>query len=183
MVNNFLGWCMKENKVLSQEDAKKIFLPIIEEKGKEYKKKINIKARPAKKGEVIVTYTSDGKETSNKAKKGDYVVTNLTSSKEQYILDKETFEKRYEKIKDLEDGEALYKALGKCRAIKFIPKDLDLKDEIYFIASWGEEMVLKKGDMVVTSNGKEVYRIAKKEFGESYEEIEDDKDKEEKDEE
>lgn len=37
-----------------------------------------------------------------------------------------------------------------------------------FIASWNEPMLLKDGDMIVTSDGKEVYRIARKEFGETY---------------
>jgi hypothetical protein len=39
-----------------------------------------------------------------------------------------------------------------------------------FVASWGEEMVIKKGDMLATTipEMSEVYRIAAKEFNATY---------------
>ena len=68
------------------------------------------------------------------------------------------------------DGWEIYQAIGECRGIVYEG------EEIKFKASWDEDMVLKKGDMIVTTPDKnEVYRIALKEFKETYREKKDSK--------
>lgn len=154
--------------MLTQEQAAEKFLPTINGYGQIYRKKTEVLARPATDGETIDTITSDGKETSNKAMKGDYIVTNMTTAKEQYILSSEKLSKRYKLIEKYPDGTERYKAIGSCKGIQFKGAKFNLPSEIQFMASWKEPMVLKDGDMIVTTDGKEVYRIAKKEFTETY---------------
>jgi len=144
-----------ESRIISQQEAADLYLPQIEQSGKEYKKFTQITARPAVAGEVIETITSDGKETTNTAKSGDYVVTNIGG--EEYILSGDTLKKRYESL-----GNNRYQAIGECKGIVYTGKPTQ------FMATWGEAMVLKPGDMIVTGDGKEVYRIAIKEFKETY---------------
>jgi hypothetical protein len=57
---------------------------------------------------------------------------------------------------------------GRCHAAEFFPSALGLESPFYFVAAWGEDMVLKDGDMIVTIDDKEVYRIARAEFEETY---------------
>lgn len=59
-------------------------------------------------------------------------------------------------------GWTKYKALGSVKGIRYDD------EEIEFMAIWGQPMVLKKGDMIVTTDGSEVYRIAWKEFNQTY---------------
>ncbi len=144
-----------------------------------YEKFKEVYAREAAQGEKIVTYTDTVKETENTANSGDYVVKNTTTSGEEYIVEGEVFNKRYESMNTLEDGWKVYKAKGKCRAI---PADqsvlclLKTDGDFKFMAPWGEEMICKVGDMLVcpTITGKinEVYRIGKKEFEETYRQAE-----------
>lgn len=140
-----------------------------------YEKYTTAYVRPAKIGEEIVTITGDGVETQNRAKADDFVIMNDTKAKEQYIISGEKLRKRYEPTGEkMEDGE-IYKAVGKCRAIKVnskLLKQLDAPDVFEFTAPWGEPMVCKKGDMLVCpelyGTVNEVYRIALKEFKETY---------------
>ena len=124
-------------------------------------------ARPATIEEKIDTITSDGKETTNTAKEGDFVVKNPTG--EEYIIKGDLFKKRYDYVGTTDfrsDGKwETYKAKGKCRAIVWE------HEQMSFVASWGEEMVIKKGDMLATTipEMNEVYRIAAKEFDATYE--------------
>jgi len=62
-------------------------------------------------------------------------------------------------------GNGVYQAKGIAVAVEYGGP------EIQFTASWGEPMVLKPGDMVVSPmpDLNEVYRIARKEFFETYE--------------
>lgn len=149
----------------TQEQAKTLFLPFIEYSGEIYKKKGTIIARKAKVGEKIETITSDGKETENIAKENDWIITNNTKAKEQYILSDEKINSRYEKLKELEDGNILFKAKGKIKAAKYTGTNT------MFEASWGQNMTLNKGDMICTPlpNKNEVYRIGKEEFEHTYE--------------
>lgn len=157
------------SKEISQKEAMDKFLPLIEKDGKEYSKITKVKVRSAKEGEVIETFTSDGKETTNKAKKGDYVVTNMTSSEEQYILSESKLKARYKFVEDKDDYK-IYQATGKIRALEYSAEKLDMPKDFSFIASWGESTVIKDGDMIATPlpDKNEVYRIAKKEFKETY---------------
>lgn len=163
-------WYENQSVPLSQEKAIEKFLPIIEESGSTYNKKTKVKARPAKAGEKIDTFTSDGKETTNTAKEGDYVVKNMTEAGEEYILSAKKLKDRYILLED-GDPYSIYKATGKVKAKKYISQEFSLPDTIEFVASWGEKTVLKEGDMIATPlpSKDEVYRIAKKEFEETYE--------------
>jgi hypothetical protein len=144
---------------MSQEEARAKFMPIIINKGKTYSKFAKVKARPAQPNETIDTITSDGKETTNTANQGDYVVTNPGG--EEYIISKDKLDKRY-----IDLGNGIYQAKGSAVAVEYSGP------EIQFMASWGELMALKPGDMIVSPlpDLNEVYRIARKEFYETYEE-------------
>jgi len=149
---------------MTQEQAFSEFIPYINDVGKIYRKISPVFARLAKVGEYIETWTDDGLETTNYAKDGDFVVMNLyTSMKEEYIVSPDMMSARYEFIYNLTEG-GIYKPLGRVKAAIYSG------EEILFIAKWGRNMVLKSGDMIVTPlpHCKEVYRIAAKEFYESY---------------
>lgn len=148
--------------MMTQQEAMDKFLPLINTDGKQYDKKTEILVRQAEVGEVIHTFTSDGKETTNIAKENDFVVQNMTEAKELYILSREQIKSRYEKIDDQKDGWIRYKAIGSVKGVRYNG------EEIEFMAIWGQPMALKKGDMIVTTDGSEVYRIAWKEFNETY---------------
>ena len=149
---------------MTQQQAYDEFIPYINDVGKIYRKISPVFARLAIEGEYIETWTDDGLETTNYAKTGDYVVMNLyTSMKEEYIVTADMMKARYEFVYELSEG-GIYKPSGKVKA------DIYSGEEIQFIANWGRNMTLKPGDMIVTPlpNCKEVYRIAAKEFYESY---------------
>ncbi len=156
---------------MNQAEAVAKFMPEIES-GMVYEKFTQVDARPAVPGEVVETHTSDGKETVNTAAEGDYVLRNLTEAGELYILSGKKLAARYK----LAPSESLagrpnpaepwqrYQATGECQGVEYRGPDIE------FEASWGENMVLKTGDMIVTPLPQkgEVYRIAAKEFGETY---------------
>ena len=151
------------NNVISQEEAIAKFMPEIESNGTDFEKFTQIKARPARQGEMIETITADGKETMNQAQEGDFVVSNLGGSGEEYILSGDKLAKRYKEV-----GNGIYQATGECRGITYSGP------ETSFQASWGQPMVLKTGDMIVTPLPQmgEVYRIARQEFESTYRPIE-----------
>ena len=147
------------NNVMSQEEAIAKFMPEIESNGTDFEKFTQIKARPARSGEMIETVTADGKETMNQAQQGDFVVSNLGGSGEEYILSGDKLAKRYKEV-----GDGIYQATGECRGVTYSGP------ETSFQASWGQPMVLKPGDMIVTPLPQkgEVYRIARQEFESTY---------------
>lgn len=153
----------EEQTIMSQEEAIAKFMPEIESNGTDFEKFTKIKARPAQPGEVIETITADGKETMNTANEGDFVVSNLGGSGEEYILGGDKLAKRYREI-----GNGIYQATGECRGVTYNGP------ETSFQASWGQPMVLKPGDMIVTPLPQkgEVYRIARQEFESTYKPIE-----------
>ena len=152
----------EEQTIMSQEEAIAKFMPEIESNGTDFEKFTKIKARPAQPGEVIETITADGKETMNTANEGDFVVSNLGGSGEEYILGGDKLAKRYREI-----GNGIYQATGECRGVTYNGP------ETSFQASWGQPMVLKPGDMIVTPLPQkgEVYRIARQEFESTYKPI------------
>ena len=149
----------EEQTIMSQEEAIAKFMPEIESNGTDFEKFTKIKARPAQPGEVIETITADGKETMNTANEGDFVVSNLGGSGEEYILSGDKLAKRYKEV-----GDGIYQATGECRGVTYSGP------ETTFQASWGQPMVLKPGDMIVTPLPQkgEVYRIARQEFESTY---------------
>ena len=162
-----------KSSINSQEVFLKMTTPLLKESGKQYQKYKKVYARAALPGEEIITVTSDGVETNNTAAEGDYVVKNQTDAKEVYIMSSEKFNKRYTLLQPLENGFSEYQPIGKVIGIELTPsvlKGLNLTNEFEFVAPWGEEMVAKIGDFIVSPlEYDEVYRIAKKEFFETYE--------------
>ncbi len=153
--------------MLSQKKLCDIIIPILEEKGLCCKKTAIIKARQARSGECIITITQDGMETINYAKTGDWVVENQTGAKEKYILSSTAFETKY-KTTENSEGWNTYSPIGKVIAIEYSEDLLDVSIE-NFEAPWGTPMSLKNGDFLVAPLDKsEVYRVAKKEFEETY---------------
>ena len=116
----------------------------------------------------VITYTSDGKETENDGNIGDFVM--IGPSKEKYVLKQEKFPKLYQgKV-----GEVIIPEQNPRYVAKITKELLDkfnLGTTIKFIASWGEEMILKEGDYLVKVGDKDYYRIAKLEYEKTYNEI------------
>ena len=126
-----------------------------------YQKFGRFNIRPAIEGEVVLTEIDGKTETSNKAKKGDYIVTGVKG--ERYIIDEQTFHKRY---KITSDGN--YQALGQVYATPWE------REPAEFVASWGEKMIIEPGDFLcatVPEQGNPVgdpYRIEKEVFFQTY---------------
>ena len=147
-------------------------MPLIIEEGECYEKYRSIYARQTKAGEIISTITADGLETTNEAKKGDFIVRNQTTAKESYILKPEKFKERYVLAEEEEGAFKKYRPIGKILALEMTKKrmeQLNWKDEIHFEAPWGSPMILKTTDYLACPlDLSEVYRIARKEFFETY---------------
>lgn len=123
-----------------------------------------ILAREGKIGETIQTFTKDGLETVNQVVTPSYIVKNTTDAKEEYIVTKDKFEKRYTFLKKENKTWSTYKPIGEIKVIK-VKND----HEFFILAPWGEKMIVKKGDFLVSPlDYSEIYRIANKEFFETY---------------
>lgn len=161
--------------MITQKEMLEHFLPLIENQGRRYKKKSLIRAKKAEAGLVVVTKTSDGIETQNTAEKGDWLVENQTSAHEKYLINADTFEKKYTMMHSLGQGWGCYRPKGEIFAMKVSVHDLEnlgAKEILEFQAPWKESIVLKPDDFLVISLEKsEIYRVAKKEFQETYEAI------------
>jgi hypothetical protein len=161
--------------MITQKEMLKHFLPLMESQGKRYKKKSLIRAKKAEPGMIVVTRTSDGIETRNTAEKGDWLVENQTSAKESYLIRADTFSKKYTLMDSLGNGWGCYRPKGEIYAMNVSEADLDNFCKavlMEFQAPWKESIVVKPGDYLVISLEKsEIYRVAKKEFLETYEEI------------
>ncbi|MDF9412583.1 hypothetical protein E1B06_12855 [Brevibacillus laterosporus] len=161
-----------ENDPISQQNMISLLQPKLE-KAPTYEKFTRVFAKEAVGGEKIATITKDGVETENTAAAKDMIVKNQTEAKEMYILKPDKFAKRYKQIREAKDGFKEYQAIGEIKAIE-VTSDL-LKEaniptkEFYFLAAWEEKMIVKEGDYLVSPlDYSEVYRIAKKEFFETY---------------
>lgn len=145
----------------------------MESEGAIYQKKINILAKEAQGGERVETITGDGLETVNKAEPGDFIVQNQTEAGEQYVVSRNEFFKKYKRISSVaRKGFSEYRSLGKIVAFELTDeklKMLGLPREFKFKTDWGEDMVVKAGDfMGGPTDFSEVYRLARKEFFETY---------------
>jgi signal recognition particle subunit SEC65 len=112
----------------------------------------------AKEEQEVETHTDDGKETTNVAKKGDFIFSG--PSGELYVL-------KPSKVKQMYDGE-----IGGTLSPEQTPRQVAKYSgkQIEFMAPWDEPMVMKPGDYLVKEqDGSGYYRIAKKEFEETYE--------------
>ncbi len=161
------------HKVLTQKQLQRLIIPLLKKKGKRYRKVQSVLGRKAKGGENISTITSDGLETKNTARSGDYIVKNKTKAGERYIVKPKVFEKTYEHYKKRKGIYDEYKPNKQILALEIKAsffKKQGYSKELYFVAPWGSKMVLKVNDFLACPlDFSEAYRIAKKEFFETYE--------------
>jgi hypothetical protein len=161
--------------MISQEDMKIIILPLLRDEGKIFIKNKNIWARKAEAGEIIITVTNDGLETSNIANQGDMLVRNQTDAKEIYVMSKDSFAERYRKTKksvsneiDFEEFTPIGKIYALCIDKQLLTK-INLDSPFYFEAPWNANMICKENDyLACPPDFSQVYRIARKEFFETY---------------
>jgi hypothetical protein len=107
---------------------------------------------------TVVTHTSDGKETTNQARAGDSVISG--SSGEKYVVRAEKLLKQYQGHL----GETLVPDQTPRMVASYGP---DLPSTT-LVASWGDTMPVHPGDYVVQDGPNNYYRIAKKEYLETY---------------
>lgn len=157
----------------TQDEIKQMVFPLLKSKGKSYRKFKKVLARKAKEIERIATVTNDGLETTNQAKTGDYIVKNQTDAGEEYVMSPSKFKDRYKYKKRSKAGYCEYEPKGRIIALevnKSFLKKFKLENEFYFEAPWGSQMIAKEKDFLVCPiGGDEIYRIARKEFFETYE--------------
>jgi hypothetical protein len=144
-----------------------------------YKKNAKVLWRKPLPGETIITTCGGKVETIRTILPGeDYsliVVMNIQvgTSAERYVIDKEKFYSRYilcDRSYSV-DGHRWELARGKGEVDGFCyPGDIPFA----FVAPWGEDMLLCKGDMLVRTIGSEddIYRIARNEFDMTYDILE-----------
>jgi hypothetical protein len=163
--------------MISQTEMLDHFLPLMEVRGRRFRKKSLIRAKRADPGQVVITVTSDGVETKNTAATGDWLVENQTSIKESYLIKAETFKKKYTMLHSLGGGWGCYRPVGEVCAYHVSQEDLEKfgkKEVMEFQAPWKESIVVKQGDfLIIPMDKSEIYRVAQKEFFETYEEIKD----------
>lgn len=130
-----------------------------------YEKFATAQARLAVLGEKIQTIINGELETNNIVKEPSAIIKGPLG--EEYIISLVKFHKLYEG-KDLTSDLQVFKSKGKVFGILYEGENID------FLASWGERMILNSGDMLVTANKEEagdVYRIEKEAFLKTYRKI------------
>ena len=109
----------------------------------------------------VVTITSDGKETQNVAEPNDIIMSG--PSREQYVVKPEKFIG--------ERGLYTGKVGGTVtpeQSPRIVARVENITQDITFKAPWGEDMILKRGDYLVKDGDQGYYRIAQKEYDETY---------------
>lgn len=158
--------------MLTQSEILEKLRPVLENEGNVYQKKKNVLARPAQTGEVIQTLTGDGLETTNAAEDGDFIVQNQTTAGEMYIVPAHKFTQRYTHLRTVDEHWNEYQPIGRIVALELTPallQRLHLPEEFIFIAPWDDPMTAKAGDFMGGPESlTEVYRLARKEFFETY---------------
>ncbi len=143
------------DKVYTQEEMKDIYESLTSEEKEYTKKDLFFDFELVEEPKEVITMIDDKQETKNTAKPGDYIITG--SKGEQYVLSSDKFKSRY----DIVDGKA------KTKPVKILAKEWNI-DNLEFVASWGEKMIIENGDFLVNNNG-EFYRIEKGAFHNTYE--------------
>ncbi len=148
---------------LSQEDMKNEFtkhLSIV----KNYQKFAVVQARKAIIDEHIITVIDGIIETGNKVIEPSVIIKGLYD--EEYILSLPLFEKRYQILTLLADDYTTYQsyqAIGTCMAYQY------QGDSLYFMAPWGNTMIVENGDYLATNKDTiGIYRIEEVIFKKSY---------------
>ncbi|EPX78027.1 hypothetical protein [Salipiger mucosus] len=117
-----------------------------------------VTARPAEAGEPVITRMTDGHiETQGLAPDGAMIVTNPRG--EEYIVDAETFSKRYQ-----QRGSVFTPRASPVRVLK-------IDEHVRFQAPWGEEMRIARGVLVMAGEN-DIYGIQGIEFAETYDLLE-----------
>ena len=117
-------------------------LPQIKDENQRYEKFQPVHARPAKPGEVIISITADGEETTNTAGNDDYVVKNLTDAEEEYLVGREKFEVRYTLSEKIDEAWSKYLPKGEVLAVEItrhLTDGLNVGEEFYIMAPWGSD--------------------------------------------
>jgi len=131
----------------TQNEIKQMVIPLLKSKGKPYRKFKKVLARKAKELEPVAG--------------------------EEYVMSSQKFKDRYTYKKRSKSGYSEYEPKGRITALevnKSFLRKLKLKEEFCFEAAWGSKMVVKEKDFLVCPmGGDEIYRIARKEFFETYE--------------
>ena len=158
---------------ISQVELCEKLLPLMQGSDCVFRKKAPIMARPAETGELVETITSDGKETEQTAKPGQFVAENQTDSLERYLISTETLQARYEPGEKRDDIWQEYLPTARVRAILVdanLARRLNRSTPFEVMADWGSPQRVEAGDMLVSPlpELREIYRIAKKEFGQTY---------------
>ncbi len=158
--------------MLSQSLIINRLLPVFQKIGKRYRKFQQIHARPAQPGEIVVSITSSGMETRNIASDGDFVVKNLTEALELYIVSGSKFSKRYTLDCEMNGEWKRYRPLGEVIAIEVdtgLLTFLEQTSPFLIEAPWGEPQQVELHDFFVTHiDYSEIYRIARREFFQTY---------------
>lgn len=130
-----------------------------------YKKFKAVDARLAIPGEKIDTIINGELETTNTAGSDSVVIKNKTTeSQEEYIIGLAKFKTRYTVEGEVTNDWVEYQPIGETDAFPWNGEDL------VFTAPWGEDMILKNGDMLCRTPGStdDIYRIALEEFNGTY---------------
>jgi hypothetical protein len=141
------------------------------------RKTMQVDARPARSGEVVVTIIAgEGEETrSPPAKPGDMVVRNRcpATGDEEILVEAARFTQRYDGPEGQADatGWQPYRPRG-TEMRYFVVRAED--GDFTFTAPWGEPMVARPGDAIVRDpqNPADTYRIAAAAFACTYEILE-----------
>lgn len=162
-----------EHAPIAQATLMAALIDTIKVHGRHHEKCAFVKARPATPGEVVVSVTSDGKETENVANADQMLVENETAAKEHYLVDKDKFEQRYAWTKDVRTGWASYQPKGEVHALDIdedVLKKLGVGSLFYIVAPWHSDQLCRLGDKFVAPvpGFDEIYRIAALEFSETY---------------
>lgn len=153
-----------EGKALSQEELKNQLLPKLQE-SVVFEKYKPVMVRKGELGEEIKTYTKDGLETVNTVKdENSYIIKNMTGAKEEYIIKGDKLASRYKLSRKIDNIWSEYVPVGEIKVVK-----VGNEEEFYIIAPWGEKMIVKENDFLVSPlDYSEIYRIANEEFKETY---------------
>jgi len=158
--------------MFTQAEFLEKFRPLLLREGLVFKKNKNVFARRAEPGEVVQTRTGDGLETENAAEADDFIVRNQTEAGEAYLVPAYKFNQKYLFLKPAGDGWAEYQSEGRIIALELTPErleSLNLPPVMEFMAPWDDPMVAKANDFLgCPFDYSEVYRIARKEFFETY---------------
>lgn len=124
-------------------------------------KTAEVKAEKVLPGTVVETILADGhvETTKTAGEKGGYRVTNPTG--EQYLVDTDKFENLYDET----DTAGIYQPKPDPRKV------LDSDKNVTFRASWGENMLMRKGSAIVHGGQDDIYGIAAEEYAATYSRI------------